>query len=259
MHPIVRYARRSCFVIILCLVAARLVAPLHAAGSNVERTAAFSAPEASSDLKKAIEDKGYRVVLDDGWRAEFWFASALATATKESAGALYPELTNGEFVGVVSYSKGTTDYRGQTIPPGSYTLRYQYLPQDANHMGVSPNPDFLLAIPLVADPDLAAVLPYKKLVALSAKTTGTAHPAVIAMAVAGTPVQCGKRRPRDDHSHGRSAHCRIGKDRKAWNRAQRAGDAVARRGFETCHALPSVTRTENILCESCSRCRLNGR
>ena len=113
----------------------------------------FSAPEASEDLKKAVEDKGYRVVLDDGWTAEFWFARALATATKESPGALYPELTNGEFVGVVSFPKGSTDYRGQAIPAGTYTLRYQYLPQDANHMGVSPNPDFLLAIPLAADPD----------------------------------------------------------------------------------------------------------
>ena len=54
-------------------------------------------------------------------------------------------------------------------------------------MGVSPNPDFLLAVPLAADPDPAAVLPFKKLVSLSAKTTGTAHPAVIAMAPSGTP------------------------------------------------------------------------
>jgi len=71
-------------------------------------------------------------------------------------------------------------------------LRYQYLPQDANHMGVSPNPDFLLAIPLAADPDPAITIPYKKLVVLSAKTTGAAHPAVIAMESAGTPATVAK-------------------------------------------------------------------
>ena len=165
MHPRIQYARLSRFVILICCVTACLATQVRAAGSSVERTGPFSAPEASSDLKKAIEDKGYRVVLDDGWSAEFWFASPLATAAKESAGALYPELTNGEFVGVVSFSKGTTDYRGQAIPSGTYTLRYQYLPQDANHMGVSPNPDFLLAIALASDPDPSAVLPFKKLVA----------------------------------------------------------------------------------------------
>ena len=101
-------------------------------------------------------------------------------------GALYPDLANGEFVGVVSFPKGSSDYRGQAIPAGTYTLRYQYIPQDANHMGVSPNPDFLLAIPLASDTNPAETLPLKRLVALSAKTTGTAHPAVFAMAPAGT-------------------------------------------------------------------------
>ncbi len=188
MHPTVRNARQFRFLVIACLVVGCLVAPAYAVGPTVERTAALSAPGASDDLKKAVEDKGYRVVLDDGWAAEFWFARALATASKESPGALYPELSNGEFVGVVSFPKGSTDYRGQAIPAGTYTLRYQYLPQDANHMGVSPNPDFLLAIPLTDDPDPAETLPFKKLVRLSAKTTGTAHPAVIAMGTAGTPA-----------------------------------------------------------------------
>ena len=166
--------------------------PLYAAGPAVERTGALATSGASSDLKNAVEEKGYRVTLDDGWTGEFWFARALATATKESPGALYPELTNGEFVAVATFPKGSTDYRGQTIPAGTYTLRYQFLPQDANHMGVSPNPDFLLAIPLAADPDPAVELPYKKMLSLSAKTTGTAHPAVIAMGTAATPASVAK-------------------------------------------------------------------
>ncbi len=190
MHPTARM-RKSCVLFVCCLLAASVAAPLYA-GPTVERTGALAAPEASTDVKKAVEDKGYRIVLDDGWTAEFWFARALGTAKKDAAGALYPELTNGEFVAVVSFPKGTSDYRGQAIPAGTYTLRYQYLPQDANHMGVSPNPDFLLAIPLAADPDPAAELPFQKLVSLSAKTTGTAHPAVIAMSTAGSPASVSK-------------------------------------------------------------------
>jgi hypothetical protein len=188
MHPLAHYVRNFFLVLISCL----LVAPVYAAGANVERTGALSALGASEAIKKAVEEHGYRAVLDDGWMAEFWFARPLATAGKDAAGALYPELTNGEFVGVVSFAKGSTDYRGQAIPAGAYTLRYQYLPQDANHMGVSPNPDFLLAIPLAADPDPVVEIPYKKLVNLSAKTTGTAHPAVIGMASAGEPASVAK-------------------------------------------------------------------
>ena len=171
-----------------CLTVFVLSAPLFATGPTVDRIEAPSVSTASEDLKKAVEDKGYRVTLDDGWTADFWFARPLATAAKDSPGALYPDLANGQFVAIVNFTKGFSDFRGQPIPAGLYTLRYQYLPQDANHMGVSANPDFLLAIPIADDPNPADLLPFKRLVTLSAKSTGTAHPAVIAMAAAGTPA-----------------------------------------------------------------------
>lgn len=170
---------------IACFAVALLSLPILASGPSVERTGALSAPGTSAEWKQAVEDNGYHVVLDDGWTAEFWFARSLSTSGSQPSGALYPELTSGELVAVVNFTKGSSDYRGQTIPTGTYTLRYQYLPQDANHMGVSPNPDFLLAIPMTSDPNPAASFPYQRLVSLSAKTTGTAHPAVIAMAPAG--------------------------------------------------------------------------
>lgn len=155
-----------------------------AAAAQVQRIGALSVAGASDELKHAVEDKGYRVTID-GWTAEFWFAKQLKTATKDAAGALYPELTNAEFVGVVNLPKGMTDFRGQTIPAGTYTLRYQLLPQDGNHMGVAPNPDFLLAIPVASDANPEQHYLYKKLVALSAQASGTGHPAVIAMDSAG--------------------------------------------------------------------------
>jgi hypothetical protein len=158
-----------------------------AAAAQVERIGALTAPGASDALKQAVEEKGYRITLDGGWTAEFWFAKQLKTAAKDVPNALYPELANAEFVGVVNLPKGMTDFRGQAIPVGAYTLRYQLLPQDGNHMGVAPNPDFLLAIPVASDPNPEQGYLYKKLVALSAKTTGTNHPVVIALDTAGDP------------------------------------------------------------------------
>src|ERR1022692_3447058 len=158
-----------------------------AAAAQVERIGALSAPAASDALKQAVEEKGYRITLDGSWTAEFWFAKQLKAVAKDAPGALYPELANAEFVGVVSLPKGMTDFRGQPIPVGVYTLRYQLLPQDGNHLGVAPNPDFLLAIPVASDPNPEQGYLYKKLVALSAKTTGTNHPAVIALDTPGEP------------------------------------------------------------------------
>ena len=164
-----------------------MVTAVLAFAAQVERIGGLSAPGASDALKQAVEEKGYRIILDGGWTAEFWFAKQLKTAAKDLPGALYPELANAEFVGVVNLPKGMTDFRGQAMPAGVYTLRYQLLPQDGNHMGVSPNPDFLLAIPVASDPNPGQGYLYKKLVALSAKTTGTDHPAVIALDTAGDP------------------------------------------------------------------------
>ena len=158
-----------------------------AAAAQVERIGALSAPAASDALKQAVEEKGYRITLDGGWTAEFWFEKQLKTAAKDVPGALYPELANAEFVGVVNLPKGMADFRGQAIPAGVYSLRYQLLPQDGNHLGVAPNPDFLLAIPVASDPNPEQGYLYKKLVALSAKTTGTNHPAVIALDTPGEP------------------------------------------------------------------------
>lgn len=162
-----------------------LSSQLFAAGPTVERIGPLSAPAVSDDLKKAVADQGYRVILDDGWTADFWFSRALPAASQNSPGALYPALANGEFVALAHFTKGASDYRGQAIVPGLYTLRYQYLPQDANHMGVSPNPDFLLAIPADADSSPAVNVPFPRLVTSSAKSTAGSHPAVFAMAAAG--------------------------------------------------------------------------
>jgi hypothetical protein len=50
---------------------------------------------------------------------------------------------------------------------------------------VAPNPDFLLASPVASDSRPEQTYVYKKLVALSAKSTGTNHPAVIELESAG--------------------------------------------------------------------------
>jgi hypothetical protein len=141
----------------------------------------------SDALRQAVEGNGHRVTLNDGWTAEFWLARKIDVQDKAVTGALYPKLAASAFVGVVRLPQGMADYRGQSIPAGTYTLRYQLMPQDGNHMGVAPNPDFLLASPAADDARPEQLYVAKKMVALSAKTTGTGHPAVIALEAAGEP------------------------------------------------------------------------
>ena len=52
------------------------------AAAQAERIGAMTLPAASDGLKQSVEEKGYRVTLDGGWTAEFWFAKQLKTAAE---------------------------------------------------------------------------------------------------------------------------------------------------------------------------------
>ena len=158
-------------VLCVCGFAAEQVGPAPALPDSVPAT-----------IRAALEAKGYRVLADGAPLADLWLRTSLPTQpAAEQGNVLYPELQPGTFVGVLAFPKGGADFRGQPIPAGYYALRYELLPEDGNHMGVAPNRDFLLLVPVAADPGPATQVKYDDLIKLSAKASGTSHPATMAM------------------------------------------------------------------------------
>jgi hypothetical protein len=169
-------------------------------GSAVETIGALGDSAVPAPVRQTLEPKGYRILLDDGKpQYDIWLRKDVPTAdTKGDQGALFPQLAPPTLVGVISFLKPGTDYRGQAIQPGYYTLRYQWIPTDGDHLGVSPNPDFLLLIPAQADADPNASLKFAELVNLSRKATGSKHPGPLSL------VQTGNSLPgmsKDDQGH----------------------------------------------------------
>jgi len=143
----------------------------------------------SSDLPQALtsvlQAQGQRLLDAKGvTQCEIWLRkSAPAQPAPASSGdVLYGALSMGEFVGVLHFPGAGSDFRGQAIKAGYYTLRYVLIPQDGNHMGVSPNRDFILLSPIAADSDPAKVPSFNDLLKLSKQASGTNHPAVISLA-----------------------------------------------------------------------------
>jgi hypothetical protein len=134
-------------------------------------------------VKNVLVTTGYRIVLGDGSIAcDLWLRKDVPVQPKKNApDVVYPELAESTFVGVVSFPNAATDYRGQAIKPGAYTLRYELMPEDGNHLGAAPNRDFLLLIPVSADPDPSATFKFDDLVNLSCKASGTRHPAPLSL------------------------------------------------------------------------------
>jgi hypothetical protein len=154
---------------------------LAAPAGKVEPIGPLTDSAASDAMKKALEPTGYRVLLDDGseW-CKIWLRSAVPASGKtEVEGALFPQLAESTLIGVISFSKPATDYRGQAVQPGLYTLRYELLPNDGNHLGVADNRDFALLVRAGDDPDPTAKFAFQQLVGLSRKATGAAHPGPI--------------------------------------------------------------------------------
>lgn len=132
-------------------------------------------------VSAAIRSNGIRVLDKDGSAlVSLWSAKTVATTKKDVEGANYPQLNLSSFVGVITFEADGKDFRGQPIPKGTYTLRYALLPNDGNHMGVAPNRDFLLLLPLT-DSDPATTYTEKQLYRASSKVAGGAHPTVLSL------------------------------------------------------------------------------
>ncbi|MFI5087450.1 MAG: hypothetical protein ACHP7I_03580 [Terriglobales bacterium] len=139
-------------------------------------------------IRAALDAGGSRVVRPDGSvLCEIWLRKSLPVGRVAAAkGAAYPEMSESALLGAISFPNGGKDFRGQAIKPGLYTMRYELLPEDGNHLGVAPTRDFVLLVTAGADRDPDAQYDFAQLVKLSAQAAGTNHPAAFVLLAAET-------------------------------------------------------------------------
>jgi hypothetical protein len=151
-------------------------------GGKVESTGAFTNQSASESVRKALEPKGYRVLLGDGSPVcELWLRNGVPAGKSEASASAYATLGDSSLIGVISFPNDIRDFRGQAIKAGTYTLRHAVHPADGNHLGISQIRDFLLLIPVSVDQNADAEFKFEELTKMSAKASGTNHPAVISL------------------------------------------------------------------------------
>ncbi len=135
----------------------------------------------SESLNKALEPNGSRITLSDGPYCEIWLRGSVPLGKIDAPGAVYTTIGESTLVGVIRFAFPTTDFRGQPIKAGSYTLRYAVHPADGNHLGISPIRDFLVMVPVANDPNPDAQFKFEELAKMSTKASGTNHPAVLSL------------------------------------------------------------------------------
>ena len=155
------------------------------AKSEHKLESAKGAPDGlSKKVAAAIDGKGHKIAGKKGTIVEIWFAKTapVKAGFKPTLAVKYP-FQPGQLIGAMRVAKGNkyTDFRGQELKPGVYTLRYGKQPEDGNHIGTSELYDFLLALPAKMDTDPKAINLVNMLHKRSAKSVGSTHPAIFSL------------------------------------------------------------------------------
>ena len=149
-----------------------------------------------------IDPAGYQISSPKGPVCSVWLVKdvAIRDKFKPSLSVKYP-FTNGQLVGLLQVhgKNGYTDFRGQELKPGVYTLRYGQQPEDGNHVGTSDLADFLLALPAKIDQDPKPIFGFDDLSSKSAKSAGATHPAIFSMLPAAKAIKTASVTHDDDH------------------------------------------------------------
>jgi hypothetical protein len=154
-------------------------------------TAATPPPDEVAAPIKALLGPGATVVTRGANTIELWWRKALPLESAPSGNKpAWSSVADGAVIGVMRTSKPLNDIRGFPMKPGVYVLRFALQPQDGDHMGVSPNREFLLVGPAAEDQS-ADPAGFKGAVALARKTQGRSHPAALSIDPTSTSVAPG--------------------------------------------------------------------
>jgi hypothetical protein len=156
--------------------------PCAAQSGKLEGIGPLADNAVSQQVRESLEPTGYRLTLDGPQPCcELWLRKSVPAEAKENRELAYPQFAESTLLGVLHFPQAASDFRGHSIPAGFYTLRYELIPDDGNHLGVAATRDFVLAIPAASDPDPNARFQFQELVTMSAKTAGTKHPSPLCL------------------------------------------------------------------------------
>jgi hypothetical protein len=136
----------------------------------------------ASAFPAALQQQGIKISgPGDSVYCEVWFRAKLASGPKSTDDTITLSIPQGALLGVIRFAGPAQDRRGQSLKAGTYTLRYSQHPVNGDHQGVAPQRDFALLVREGDDNDPSATPGFDALVALSAKASGTPHPAVLSV------------------------------------------------------------------------------
>ena len=148
--------------------------------------------QVAKSIREKLSNESFVVQSEKDKLCTIWFVKNLEVHSKfkPTLSVKYP-FQSGQLIGVIQVSgkKQFTDFRGQEIATGVFTLRYGKQPEDGNHIGTSDLADFLLALPAKFDKNPKTISQLDRLHEQSAKSAGATHPAIYSLLPAEKKVE----------------------------------------------------------------------
>jgi hypothetical protein len=157
--------------------------------------------QVSKEIAEKLSPSGIRVTRGSNQSyCDIWFTKD-SPAKKDFKPTLQEQFPfeTGQFMGVIRYHEPGEDFRGQTIAPGYYVLRFALQPVDGNHVGTSETRDFYLVTK--ADSDKSPEpMGEEELITASIEALETTHPGMLALKRVST--DSGRKLPTTIHEEG---------------------------------------------------------
>lgn len=138
--------------------------------------------ELKPDIRSQLLPKAYQIFDSAGKLfCEVWLVKSAvvkATSTQVQNGLTYQEVPPTTLLGAVRFPEDIQDYRKQDVKAGVYTLRFATQPQDGDHMGTAPHPEFCLLVSAELD-EKPGPMEVKHLHDVSARSLEGGHPGVL--------------------------------------------------------------------------------
>jgi hypothetical protein len=174
--------------VLLCLLV--FCSPALGQGFSIE--IAEQAPANAPDwLAEKLRAQAIAIADENGALGTLWLPATFPS--REDAGEFgvdFGHFPIGALIGYLELAREWVDYRKQPVKPGHYTLRYGVQPSDGDHTGQTYFRDFLMLLPIEGDIFRVEGGTEQEPIAEAATvTTGTEHPAVMAMYQIYDPVE----------------------------------------------------------------------
>lgn len=138
------------------------------------------APEGvAKPLADLLSKTSYSIVEEGKEVLRLWLRDEIPSNGTDAEFVGSETVEDGTFVGVYEVKEESfTDFRGQELKPGVYTLRMSSHPQDGNHMGIAATPQFLCLV-LAEEDKSPEPIDRDDLMEMSKRAAGTGHPAAL--------------------------------------------------------------------------------